>query len=158
MIFALKPIGFDSPEKTKALWVIPNWVLDIKLTGKLFMQMDIKDIIEEYAINWGGGIRTLLPRDSIIHIRDINQNLVNPQLGGESRLRALENEVSNIMAAYQARNVLITRKGALGILSNNSKDSAGLLPIAAEEKKGSSGGVPKIWIIIKAVAGDYHKR
>jgi hypothetical protein len=133
VLFALKPIGFDAPEKTKALWVIPNWMLDIKLTGKMFMQTDVKDIIEEYAISWAG-VRTPLPRESVIHIRDINQNLVNPQLG-ESRLRALENEVSNIMAAYQARNVMITRKGALGILSNNSKDVAGSVPLLPDEKK-----------------------
>ena len=56
-------------------------------------------------------------------------------LHGQSRLIALQDPISNIIAAYEARNVLITRKGALGILSNNSKDAAGAIPLKDIEKK-----------------------
>jgi hypothetical protein len=39
------------------------------------------------------------------------------------------------VAAYEARNVLITRKGALGILSNQTRDAAGSKPLKEGEKK-----------------------
>ena len=43
--------------------------------------------------------------------------------------------ISNIRGAYGFRNVLINKKGALGILSNNSKDSAGAIPMTENERK-----------------------
>jgi HK97 family phage portal protein len=44
--------------------------------------------------------------------------------------------VQNIRAAYEARNVLIENRGALGILTNNSTDGIGsTLPLDESEKK-----------------------
>ncbi|PKN16507.1 MAG: hypothetical protein CVU66_00725 [Deltaproteobacteria bacterium HGW-Deltaproteobacteria-23] len=132
-LFAITPEGFRDKSKVKAIWVIPNWMINVKLTGKHLLQTDIKDIIEGYELSVGGE-RILLDRDSIIHLRDANQNNQDVLLG-QSRLASLQDPVSNIVAAYEARNTLITRKGALGILSNQTRDAAGSVPLKQGEKE-----------------------
>ena len=131
--FAIIPAGFTDKSKIKALWVVPNWIINVRLTGKHYFQTELADIIEGYDISLNGSI-TPLPDGSVIHIRDINQNSTDVTRG-QSRLASLQDPISNIVAAYEARNVLITRKGALGILSNQTRDAAGAVPLQGEEKK-----------------------
>jgi HK97 family phage portal protein len=132
-ILAIMPAGFSDKSKIKALWIIPNWVMDVKLTGKHYLQHDIAEIIEGYNISVNGQ-SIPLEREAVLHIRDINQNSLDVTRG-QSRLVSLQNPISNIVAAYEARNVLITRKGALGILSNQTRDAAGSKPLKEGEKK-----------------------
>lgn len=132
-IFALMPIGFDDKSRVKALWILPNWIVNVKLTGKHYMQTDINEIIEGYEISING-VLTPLARQSVLHIRDNNQNSMDV-IRGQSRLASLGDPISNIIAAYEARNVLITRKGALGILSNQTRDVAGSKPLKKEDKE-----------------------
>jgi len=132
-IFGLTPAGFTGPENIKAMWVIPNWLMEVKLTGKHFMQTDISEIIEGYYITGLNGVRTKIDMENILHIRGNNQNVEEP-IRGQSRIKALQDPISNIVAAYEARNVLITRRGAIGILSNTSKDVAGTIPVSKDDK------------------------
>lgn len=131
--FAIIPAGFSDKSKIKALWVVPNWIINVRLTGKHYFQTELADIIEGYDISLNGSI-TPLPDGSVIHIRDINQNSTDVTRG-QSRLASLQDPISNIVAAYEARNVLITRKGALGILSNQTRDAAGAVPLKEGEKE-----------------------
>ena len=131
--FAIIPAGFTDKSKIKALWVVPNWIINVRLTGKHYFQTELADIIEGYDISLNGSI-TPLPDGSVIHIRDINQNSTDVTRG-QSRLASLQDPISNIVAAYEARNVLITRKGALGILSNQTRDAAGAVPLKEGEKE-----------------------
>lgn len=131
-LFAIIPAGFTDKSKVKAIWVIPNWIMNVKLTGKHYFQTELEDIIEGYDINIDGST-TPLPDGSVIHIRDINQNSTDV-IRGQSRLASLQDPISNIVAAYEARNILITRKGALGILSNQTRDAAGAVPLKENEK------------------------
>lgn len=131
-IFAIIPAGFTDKSKVKALWVVPNWIVNVKLTGKHYFQTELEDIIAGYDISINGSI-TPLPDGSVIHIRDINQNSTDV-IRGQSRLASLQDPISNIVAAYEARNILITRKGALGILSNQTRDAAGAVPLKENEK------------------------
>ena len=133
-LFALTPTGFEGDvTKIKSLWVIPNWIMTVTETGKIFMQTDVSEIFSKYEIA-NGGVRIELPKSSVLHIKDsiLNTDFI---LRGQSRMVALQDPISNIIAAYEARNVLITRKGALGILANNSKDKAGAIPLKEDEKK-----------------------
>lgn len=132
-VFGLTPIGFTGPENIKAMWIIPNWLMEVKLTGKHFMQTDINEIIEGYYITGSNGVRTKIDMVNILHIRGNNQNVEEP-IRGQSRIKALQDPISNIVAAYEARNVLITRRGAIGILSNTSKDVVGAMPVSKDDK------------------------
>ena len=128
-VYALRPDGL---KETKSLWVIPNWIMTVEETGKLFNQTELNEIIAGYKINFQGNSIDISNSD-ILHIKDSIANTTQ-LLRGRSRMVALRDPISNIIAAYEARNVLITKRGGIGILSNNSKDVAGMIPLEAEEK------------------------
>ena len=102
-----------------------------KLTGKLFDQVKIEGIVSgfEYTEN-----TTTKPftTDQILwsKISDLDNNLI-----GYSPLKAMKYPLSNTVAAYQYLNCISTEKGGIGVLSSQSKDAMGALPMTAEEKK-----------------------
>lgn len=132
-ILPVTPVGM-SPEYAAAVWVVPNWFITEKITGKVFGQTMATEIIEGYVI---GGVGNVIPPDQILRIRDVSIAVTqNPllMLHGQSRMFPLGDVVSNVVAAYKARNVMITRKGALGILSNDGRDVGGTIPLKPQEK------------------------
>lgn len=102
-----------------------------KLTGKLFDQVKIEGIVSgfEYTEN-----TTTKPftTDQILwsKISDLDNNLI-----GYSPLKAMKYPLSNTVAAYQYLNCISTEKGGIGVLSSQSKDAMGALPMTTEEKK-----------------------
>lgn len=106
---------------------LPPAETTIITSGKFYKQTKLEDIILGYKYG-----------NDQIETNDINQTRVingkNP-VKGESPLVSLYMPISNIRGAYGFRNVLINKKGALGILSNNSKDSAGAIPMSDVERK-----------------------
>jgi HK97 family phage portal protein len=104
-----------------------------ELSGKIFDQVSIDGIIERYKYRQTG--QYSLKRDfkpsEILYSRIAD--LDNPIIG-RSPIEALTMPLSNIKGAYAYRNVIITEKGAIGILSNEGKDAMGGIPISSEEK------------------------
>ena len=137
LVLPLKPVGMDN-SSAAALWVIPNWMWTVKRTGKFFQQTDINEIITHYEINNQRGTSiNILPPD-VIHVRDLSMAVStnsNDMFGGQSRLYPLKWAIWNMQAAMEARNTMITRRGAIGILSNESIDIAGAIEVDPEEKK-----------------------
>jgi phage portal protein BeeE len=98
-------------------------------TGKIFYQLKLSDIIEKYVFEVKGQSYDF-KTDLVCHIANNNIDFLNGQYAvGESPLKSLNWALSNIKAAYEARNVYITRRGAFGVLSNNSKGDMGIQPI-----------------------------
>lgn len=129
--------GFNRTE-TSALWIIPNWMWKVKRTGKFFQQTQIEEIITHYEINNNQGTSLKVLPSEVIHVRDLsipattnNDEIFN----GQSRLFALKWAVWNIHAAMEARNVMITRRGAIGILTNEASDVHGMINLDPKEKK-----------------------
>lgn len=133
-LLAVKPEGY-SVQDAAALWVLsPNHVI-MESSGKMYLQTDISDIITRYAYQDGTNRFEIEP-DAILHIRDTHQNIsFSPSsLRGTSRLIGLEMNVANIMQAEEAVRALNRNRGAQGILSNDSSDAVGHVPLTPEEK------------------------
>lgn len=106
----------------------------IKTSGKYYKQTSMEDIIQYYEVFEQGNavaVDRILPSE-INHTKIINS--INP-VKGESPMIAIHMPISNIRAAYQFRNVIMTKKGALGLLTNASKDSSGAVPLLEPERK-----------------------
>ena len=145
-VLVMRPVGFK--DEITAIWNIPPWLFDIKYTGKYVNQLSIKDIYAQYFMYWGDKKETLNFDDLFFVFDDgigteTDTNLTIP----DSRLLGLEYPVSNIVAAYKSRNTLITKRGAVGILSNDSKDAAGLTPILTKDKEGLQSDFKKYGIV-----------
>jgi len=136
-IIPVMPEWSTDPVSIAALWVVPNWSIKENITGKLFAQTLSEKIIESYTVTFNNEPFVVKP-EKMLRIRDIGSNVtddIEKILHGQSRLYPLTNPVSNIVAAYEARNTMIVRKGALGILSNDSKDVGGTIPIRPADKE-----------------------
>lgn len=117
---------------------VPNSLLNISsamvkpvLTGKLFDQVSIDGIVKNYEYTENGKLKTFETNQILwSKISDLDNNLI-----GHSPLKAMKYPLSNTVAALQYLNVISSEKGAIGVLSSQSKDAMGALPMTAEEKK-----------------------
>lgn len=102
-----------------------------KLTGKLFDQVSMDGIVSGFEYTENGTIRKFETSQILwSKISDLDNNLI-----GYSPLKAMKYPLSNTVAAYQYLNCISTEKGGIGVLSSQSKDAMGALPMTAEEKK-----------------------
>jgi len=102
------------------------------LSGKYFDQVNVEDVVKYYEYIENNRTTNKFESQSMLWSRltDLDSMLV-----GTSPIHSLKFPVSNIEHAYAYRNVIMSEKGAIGILSNESKDQMGSMPISAGEKK-----------------------
>lgn len=134
VVVPIKPAGFPNSYAT-ALWNVPPWMLGIieKPNTNLLTARSYKDFIDSIFIVWGG-LTIPLNLDDIYIFKDFTPSSFSMAFP-ESRIRALRQPINNIIGAYDSRNVLINRRGALGVLSNDGKDVNGTIPLDPDEKK-----------------------
>lgn len=114
------------------LWCLPNNLMTIHRTGKLFRQTKIEEIIKYYELTMDNSIEKFDPKEILFK----SANVGPTYLVSESKLVGLKLPLSNIYAAMSTANVLTKEHGAYGILSTaGSKDASGILPLRDKEKK-----------------------
>lgn len=114
-----------------ALWHLPPSRMVIKRTGHIFKQSDINEIISGYELQLDSEKNEKYSADEIIQFS--MPNCDDPLLGS-SPLLSIKMPISNLRAAHGFINVVYTRKGALGVWSNQTKDATGFVPLSAEDK------------------------
>lgn len=124
------------PENSKSMSsLVPSLIdIDYKSNTLYFMETEAPEVMYKYRFN---GVVTDIPSEQIIHMND-NRIHISGQdqslLKGESKLKSIMLPLTNIVAAYEARGILIKNRGALGILSNGTKDGIGsTLPLDDKE-------------------------
>lgn len=133
-------VGFNLAPR--AMWNLPPANMRVIPTGKLWDQMDIGGIISKFTMENGSGngmFRDFTTEDIIYATNAIGAQYIT----GQSKLVSLEKPLSNIVGALRTRNCIIFDRGGLGILSTASKDSAGGIPLGAEERKKISEQLPQ---------------
>lgn len=132
LMLPIRPVGFPNSDAT-TLWNIPPVMVDIEETKKSWLlAKGKKDLLKKIIINFQNE-RVELSADDVYIIKDFTPSFDSPIIP-ESRVCALEMQVNNIMGAYESRNVLINYRGALGIISPDSKDSSGPVKLMDEDK------------------------
>jgi HK97 family phage portal protein len=134
-IYPLAPSGLST--NYKGLFSLPPDLVEIEYPSRQPAFYLSEDFIAgiKYKATFGTSTKTFVPKE-LIHINSINiTQREDSWLNGVSPLAALQGPIANIRASYEARNVLIERRGALGILSNGSVDvTGGAVPIDPKEK------------------------
>lgn len=134
IVLPIKPAGFKENIDASALWNIPPSMVDIEETNKLFYQTDTAGIIKQIVLNYKG-TRTILKVEDIYILKDFTPSFCSLIIP-DSRIRALELPINNIVGAYESRNVLINYRGALGILSQDpGSGQYGTIPMSLEQKE-----------------------
>ena len=128
--FGYKNYGSSLAELPSVLWWLPPGWMKKNLSGKIYRQTKIEDIIENYTLMYDP--IPFEPKE-IIHITDgIRQNIISRG----NRLEVLQLPLSNIMAALKSQNTITTERGMIGFISNKgTKDmSGGAIPMSRDEK------------------------
>lgn len=111
---------------------LPPTQIKIETTGKYYKQTEIDQIIKAYFLTINGEKKDTFTTEEINHTRIVTGT--DPILG-QSPMMSLHMPISNIRSAYAFRNVIMSKHGALGILSNHAKDADGGMPVTDPERK-----------------------
>ncbi len=114
--------------------IVPLPANKIKIvgTGKFLDQIDKAGLIKEFQFYYDNNkYDTIELKDMVYMNTPDGINLINV----ENRIETLKYPLSNIMASYNKRNVILENMGAIGILSSKKSDMGGSLPMTAEEKR-----------------------
>jgi len=131
IVLPIKPVGFPNIEATK-LWNIPPSMIEVTETEKLFYNDD-QNIIKKIVIKWGNDTGELDPKDIYI-FKDFTPSFKSA-IFPESRVCSNEQQIKNIIGAYESRGVLIDYRGAHGIVSPDAKDAGGPIRLKDEDKQ-----------------------
>ena len=72
----------------------------------------------------------------VMHVKDFNSLDIGDQyFYGKSRLIAHKYPVANLVAVYEARNVIYTKRGAIGAVVNRKEDADRVYSIDLNRKK-----------------------
>ena len=100
-------------------------------TGKYLDQIDTEGLIKEFQFWYDSEKKDTIQVEDMIYLNTPDGiNLLNPI----NRIDTLKYPLSNIMAQYNKRNVILENMGAIGILSSKKSDMGGALPMTPEEK------------------------
>ena len=124
--------GFSSQEVPTAMWNILPQLMSVEVSGKYFMQTKLEEIISKFVYDRNGKAHAELTPDEVLYLR--MHNASHPVFRS-SPLNALQMEISNIRAAMGFRNVVMRKKGAIGAVSPETKDDAGVRQLTAEERQ-----------------------
>lgn len=128
--YKIQALSFD--KIPKAMWLLPSGWMKINATGKLYRQTDINEIIEGYEML--DSTNSTFEVDKVIYMSEgIGNNVLDPI----SKIHANIIPLSNIVASLKSRNIIVTERGTIGMLSPEgfNKDSDGILPNDSEEAK-----------------------
>lgn len=100
-------------------------------TGKVFDQVDMSGIYSGFLYDDSSVHKTYEAKD-ILYTK--NTDIDNPTKG-ESLLLSLVLPLTNTKLAYEYRNVIMGEKGAIGMLTNQSTDQMGPVPMKRADKK-----------------------
>jgi phage portal protein BeeE len=119
---------FMLKNKPSSLSLFPQSLMNISprycapyLSGKIFRQVDVNDIVLYYEFKDNNGRIDRFETQDILWSR-IN-DLDNPLIG-VSPIQSLKYPVTNIDFAYTYRNVILKEKGAIGMLSKDGRADA----------------------------------
>ncbi len=103
----------------------------------LFGIADKDELIKGYKLNLSPYNGYIIPRHQIWHDRDGLPEFLKSDnfLKSESRLKALKRPIANLLAVYEARNVIYLKRGGLGFIVARKQDETGTIALDPDEKK-----------------------
>lgn len=124
-------------------WCIPSDLVQINAastTIPLFGISKLDDIIGSYEIVRNNASLLKVPSWQMWHDRDGMPSYLGTSqslfLKSTSRLASAHKAISNLIAVYEARNVIYVKRGALGfIVAKRDGGSLGTIPMTPEEKQ-----------------------
>jgi phage portal protein BeeE len=141
------PSGYDKKIKDWMFWVLPGQytyaVPKANRVINIYQGNEINDFIKGYTLYFDRvdySKAVMWEPELIMHEKAPNLKIdlttfYSDILEGRSPLATLSEPITNIRKAYEAQNVILEKRGALGILSpKNSKDQVGAVMLTNDQK------------------------
>lgn len=130
-------------EWCSSFWSIPsNWMTVVPAANRipLFEIAKLDEIVGRYELRRSGSTLINIPTFQVWHDRDGMPEFMNTTsanfLKSKSRLQAAHTAISNLIAVYEARNVIYVKRGALGyIVAKKDGGELGTQAMRPDEKK-----------------------
>lgn len=135
--------NFSNAEKWRYCsnyWELPADAMEVlPVLGSnvpLFGIANEEDIIKGYRLNYGSLSTINIPSYQIWHDRDGHVSYCSGFgfMKSQSRLISQMKPISNLIAVYEARNVIFVKRGGLGFLINMKRDETGPIAMTDAEK------------------------
>lgn len=125
-----------------AYWSIPSTMIDVLPDLRankvpMFGVATANDLIKGYVLKDGERAYYNIPTWQIWHDRDgiPETRRMAGYMKAPSRLMAVKRPIANLLAVYEARNVIYIKRGALGFIVSQKQDMAGTAALEPEEKE-----------------------
>ncbi len=123
-------------------WELPAHLVHVKPMEHsygvpVFGIADIEEIIKGYTLNINEYSGLTIPYYQIWHDRDGIPELTRGYgyMKSDSRLLSVKKAIANLIAVYEARNVIYVKRGGLGFIVAEKKDETGTLALDPDEKR-----------------------
>lgn len=131
------PTGFRfSGDNISVLNFLPPYLTKPIITGDWLDATDLSEIVREYQFKdvlRSNNLRKI-PTEQVLHMNEPNITYDPQFVKGVSKLVALNKPISNIDKAFESRNVLIKKRGALGYLTSDRKSGdLGTMPLQPDD-------------------------
>lgn len=135
-----------TPDAIKFQWCDNYWELPANLVQVKPMEYSygvpvfgiatIDELIKGYTLDLGEYNGLTIPHYQIWHDRDGIPELLkgNGYLKADSRLKSQKKPIANLLAVYEARNVIYLKRGALGFIVAQKEDPTGTVALEPSEK------------------------
>lgn len=135
-----------TPDAIKFQWCSNYWSLPAHLVQvkpmeysygvPMFGIASIEELIKGYTLDLGAYSGLTIPYYQVWHDRDGIPELIrgNGYLKADSRLLSQKKTIANLIAVYEARNVIYVKRGALGFVVAQKTDETGTVALDSAEK------------------------
>lgn len=136
-----------TPDAIKFQWCSNYWslpahlveVIPAKIYGTipLFGIADMEDLIRCYRLNFTTQSIVDIPPCQIMHDRDGLPEMTGGSafMKAPGRLMSVKRPIANLIAVYEARNVIYLKRGAVGFVVASKTDEAGTVALEKDEKQ-----------------------
>ena len=127
---------------SSAYWELPANLVDVvpmqyNYGVPLFGVATKEEMIKGYRLNLGAYSTLVIPHYQIWHDRDglPEYEKAGNFLKANSRLLSQKKPIANLLAVYEARNVIYTKRGGMGFIVAQKHDDTGTVAMTPDEKK-----------------------
>lgn len=104
--------------------------------GDIYGVSDVEDVVQCYYHDYGQFVHRAIAPQCVFHDVDDAFGFYNGDpLRAKSRLMSVLKAISNLIAVYEARNVIYVKRGGLGWLVSEMSDEMGSRALTPSEKK-----------------------
>lgn len=101
---------------------------------KLFSATKVSDVVIDYILDKDTDEEQHFPVQNVLHRKQINLDWKGRKIKGRSPLLSAEKAIANLIAVYEARNVVYIKRGRMGMWVSRKKDDSGMVALTDTEK------------------------